>query len=248
LLAVFDHVTIRVADRARSEAFFLEVLEPLGVDQTYSTHAFAEWRDFSLTEADATHPATENVHIGFVAPSREQVDQFWEVGRANGGVDDGAPGPRPQYVEDYYGAFLRDPDGNSVEAVHFDEQRHDATIGHVWLRVADVGAATAFYQTIAPAAGLELRHTSPERATFGTSATRPESFTLVPGDVLSRNVHMAFTGDEDAVRRFHADAMAAGYRSNGQPGERPQYHPGYYAAYVLDPDGNNVEVVDHHRD
>jgi catechol 2,3-dioxygenase-like lactoylglutathione lyase family enzyme len=59
---------------------------------------------------------------------------------------------------------------------------------------------------------------------------------------------MAFPGDEDAVRRFHADATTAGYRSHGQPGERPQYHPGYYAAYVLDPDGNNIEVVDHHRD
>jgi catechol 2,3-dioxygenase-like lactoylglutathione lyase family enzyme len=47
--------------------------------------------------------------------------------------------------------------------------------------------------------------------------------------------------------RFHADATAAGYRSNGQPGERPRYHDGYYAAFVLDPDGNNIEVVDHHR-
>ena len=43
-------------------------------------------------------------------------------------------------------------------------------------------------------------------------------------------------------------AIAAGYRSNGEPGERPRYHPGYYAAYVLDPDGNNIEVVDHHRE
>jgi hypothetical protein len=49
------------------------------------------------------------------------------------------------------------------------------------------------------------------------------------------------------VRRFHADATAAGYRSNGEPGERARYHDGYYAAYVLDPDGNNIEVVNHHR-
>ena len=49
------------------------------------------------------------------------------------------------------------------------------------------------------------------------------------------------------VRRFHADATRAGYRSNGEPGERPRYHAGYYAAFVLDPDGNNIEVVDHHR-
>jgi hypothetical protein len=49
------------------------------------------------------------------------------------------------------------------------------------------------------------------------------------------------------VRRFHEVATAAGYRSEGAPGERRRYHPGYYAAYVLDPDGNNVEVVNHHR-
>jgi pimeloyl-ACP methyl ester carboxylesterase len=49
------------------------------------------------------------------------------------------------------------------------------------------------------------------------------------------------------VRRFHADATRAGYRSNGEAGERPRYHPGYYAAYALDPDGNNIEVVNHHN-
>jgi catechol 2,3-dioxygenase-like lactoylglutathione lyase family enzyme len=63
----------------------------------------------------------------------------------------------------------------------------------------------------------------------------------------TQNVHVAFSGDDDDVRRFHADATASGYRSNGEPGERPQYHEGYYSAYVLDPDGNNIEVVDHHR-
>jgi hypothetical protein len=49
------------------------------------------------------------------------------------------------------------------------------------------------------------------------------------------------------VRRFHADAIAAGYQSNGEPGERPDYHDGYYAAFMLDPDGNNIEVVNHNR-
>ena len=59
---------------------------------------------------------------------------------------------------------------------------------------------------------------------------------------------MAFPTDDDGdVRRFHEAATAAGYRNNGPPGERPRYHPGYYAAYVLDPDGNSVEVVNHHR-
>jgi catechol 2,3-dioxygenase-like lactoylglutathione lyase family enzyme len=245
---VFDHVTIRVTDREASEELYTTVLTPLGIDLSYSTGAFAEWRDFSLTAADDAHPVTRNLHVGFVAPSREQVEEFWEAGRAAGATEDGAPGPRTQYRDDYYGAFLRDPDGNSIEAVHHGDLRREGIIDHLWLRVADVAAAAAFYEAIAPAAGFVRRHASPERTTFGApEGAHGGSFSLVAGDVLTENVHIAFPGDEDAVRRFHAVATAAGYRSNGEPGERPQYHPGYYAAYVLDPDGHNIEVVDHHR-
>jgi hypothetical protein len=71
LVGVFDHVTIRVADRAVSEELYTAVLTPLGIDLSYSTRSFAEWREFSLTQTDAEHPVTRNLHIGFVAPSRE---------------------------------------------------------------------------------------------------------------------------------------------------------------------------------
>jgi predicted lactoylglutathione lyase len=61
-------------------------------------------------------------------------------------------------------------------------------------------------------------------------------------------VHLAFkAADRDTVDEFHRVALAAGYRDNGAPGERPQYHPGYYGAFVLDPDGHNVEAVYHER-
>jgi catechol 2,3-dioxygenase-like lactoylglutathione lyase family enzyme len=60
-------------------------------------------------------------------------------------------------------------------------------------------------------------------------------------------VHIAFASENAAVDRFHAELVAAGHCDNGQPGERARYHPGYYAAYVLDPDGNNIEVVNHNR-
>jgi catechol 2,3-dioxygenase-like lactoylglutathione lyase family enzyme len=242
---VFDHVTIRVADRAVSEPFYEAVLRTLGVETTYSVGAFAEWRDFSLAQADAGHPVTQGLHLAFVAPSREQVDAFWTAGTEAGHPDDGPPGPRTQYREDYYGAFVRDPDGNSVEAVHHGALRHDGVLDHLWLRVADVAASTAFYDAVGAEAGFAARHRSPERATFAGDSG---SFTLVPGTAPSQNVHLAFPSDEDAaIRRFHERAVAAGHRSHGVPGERPQYHPGYYAAYVLDPDGNNVELVNHHR-
>jgi len=66
----------------------------------------------------------------------------------------------------------------------------------------------------------------------------------VAGDP-TEGLHVAFRGTRSDVHAFHEAATAAGYRDNGAPGERPAYHPGYYAAFVLDPDGNNIEVVSH---
>ena len=242
---VFDHVTIRVSDRAASEQFYETVLTPLGIEPTYRTGAFTEWRDFSLTESDAEHGVTRGLHIGFVAPSREQVDDFWQSGTRAGHADDGPPGPRPEYTPEYYGAFLRDPDSNSVEAVVHENLRADGVVDHVWLRVADLAAATRFYQTIAPVSGYALNHADEGASHF--HGRTGGSLTLVPGEP-TRDVHLAFGTNDDAdVQRFHELATAAGHPSHGRPGERPQYHPGYYAAYVLDPDGNNIELVNHHR-
>jgi catechol 2,3-dioxygenase-like lactoylglutathione lyase family enzyme len=241
---MFDHVTIRVADRAASERFYAAVLITLGVETSYRTNVFTEWRDFSLAEADAASPVTRRLHVGFVAPSREQVDEFWRVGTEAGHPSDGPPGPRPQYSSDYYGAFLLDPDGNSVEAVHDAGLRRGGIVDHLWIRVRDVGESKRFYTTIAPHAAFDLGKETDERVQFrGWSGT----LSLVAGPP-SENVHLAFGTDHDgAVQAFHQAATEAGFRSNGAPGERARYHPGYYAAYVLDPDGNNVELVNHHR-
>ena len=241
---MFDHVTIRVADRAASERFYDTALTPLGIDRTYSTPLFSEWGNFLLTGGSEGNPPTRRLHVAFVAPSREQVDDFWRTGTEAGYADAGRPGPRPEYRDDYYGAFLLDPDGNSAEAVHHDAVRRDGVIDHLWIRVADVATARRFYETIAPYAGLSVTDDRPDRVQFAGGSG---SFSLVPG-TPTENLHLAFPTDDDAdVQRFHEAATTAGYPTNGPPGERPQYHPGYYAAYVLDPDGNNIEVVNHHR-
>lgn len=241
---MFDHVTIRVRDREASERFYNAVLAQLGIDQTYQLRTFSEWQDFSLAGAEAGDPVTRRLHVGFVAPSREQVAAFWRAGLDAGYTDAGAPGPRPEYLPDYYGAFLADPDGNSIEAVHHGDLRRDGVIDHLWVRVNDLSASRRFYATIAPAAGLSMTREHPDRITLeGTSG----SLSLVAGEPTAE-LHLAFgTGEDAAVDAFHAAATAGGFRSNGAPGERPQYHRGYYAAYVLDPDGNNVELVNHHR-
>jgi catechol 2,3-dioxygenase-like lactoylglutathione lyase family enzyme len=143
---MFDHVTIRVADRTASERFYDKALTPLGIDRTYQTGRFSEWQEFQLTGADDTSPVTRRLHVGFVAPSREQVTEFWRAGTEAGYADDGRPGPRPEYRSDYYGAFLLDPDGNSAEAVHHAGLRRGGIIDHLWIRVAAVAAAKRFYQ------------------------------------------------------------------------------------------------------
>jgi catechol 2,3-dioxygenase-like lactoylglutathione lyase family enzyme len=240
---VFDHVTIRVTDRDASDRFYTTVLRPLGLEPSFSEMG-PEWDEFSLTGTDAEHPPTRHLHIGFAARTREDVDAFWRAGIAAGYESDGDPGPRPQYREDYYGAFLLDPDGNSAEAVH-----HAATPGrcvdHVWLRVDDKDASRDFYALVAQHAGFELK--DPQHVQF---VGERGSFSLVSDDRPRTNhVHLAFPApDEATVDAFHAALTHAGYADNGPPGERPQYHPGYYGAFVLDPDGHNVELVHHRRE
>src|SRR3954451_9855602 len=240
-----DHVGIRVSGRSASERFYRTVLEAIGIAPSHAGEEYTEWEDFAIGPATDARPVTRRLHIGFAAPSRDAVDAFHAAGIAAGYRDDGAPALRPEYGPDYYGGFLLDPDGNSAEAVHHDDVGPPGHVDHLWIRVADVAAARAFYLTIAPYAGLRPGTDEPERAQFTGAGG---SFSLVAGDEPTEHVHIAFPApDLTTVEAFHRAAIEAGYADNGAPGERPQYHPGYHGAFVLDPDGNNVEVVFHDR-
>src|SRR3954447_888810 len=114
---MFDHVTIRVSDRAASVRFYETVLSSIGIAETASNDMGREWEDFSLTQGD--NPTT-GLHVGFCAWSHEDVDRFWQTGVDAGYESDGEPGMRPEYGDTYYGGFLLDPDGNSVEACFND--------------------------------------------------------------------------------------------------------------------------------
>jgi catechol 2,3-dioxygenase-like lactoylglutathione lyase family enzyme len=241
---LLDHVTIRVSDRAESDLFYETVLATVGIEQSGRSDHYTIWgRQFSLAHADGDHAVTRGLHVGFAAPSREHIDEFWRAGTAAGYEDDGEPGVRPQYSEDYYGAFLRDPDGNSAEAVHHGNTA-GRVIDHLWIRVADLGAARNFYERVAPFGGFRVNSVLPDRVQFAGSEG---TVSCVAGEPTT-NVHLAFEADDDAtVDAFHRTLTDAGFRDNGAPGERAIYHPGYYSAFVLDPDGNNVEVVNHNR-
>jgi catechol 2,3-dioxygenase-like lactoylglutathione lyase family enzyme len=114
-------------------------------------------------------------------------------------------------------------------------------IDHVTIRVSDLEASKAFYSCVLAPLGLEPN----------ADETFPEwgDFSIAPDDKpVAQNVHIAFPAkSREEVDAFYRAAMDAGYRDNGPPGERPIYHKGYYGAFVLDPDGNNVEAVFHDR-
>jgi catechol 2,3-dioxygenase-like lactoylglutathione lyase family enzyme len=237
---VFDHVEIHVADLAASRAFYGEALGLPTFDGE-----LVEWGDFGIVAVDEEHPLTRRLHVAFGAESRDDVDAWWNRMTEAGYESDGEPGPRPEYSESYYGAFVLDPDGNSVESVHHDTSRA-GELDHLWLRTGDVEAAKRFYELVAPVVAITVRHDEPSHLHMRFGDGRG-SFSFVEGEA-TENVHLAFgVPDFDAVVQFHEAALAAGYRDNGAPGERPRYHPGYYGAFVFDADGHNVEAVFHDR-
>jgi catechol 2,3-dioxygenase-like lactoylglutathione lyase family enzyme len=240
---VFDHVAIRVRDFDASGDFYrLALGEPRFDDGEF----FTAWGNFIIVRTSDERPVAQRLHMGFGARDRAGVDSWWERMTSAGYQNDGDPGVRPWYHESYYGAFVRDPDGNSVEYVHHHTANPEASvIDHLWLRTPSVESAKRFYETIASTVGVRLVHDTPERVRFTDGVG---SFSFVQGDEPTENVHLAFgVGNRSAVEEFHRIATSAGYPDNGPPGERPEYHPGYYAAFVLDPDGHNVEAVFHDR-
>jgi catechol 2,3-dioxygenase-like lactoylglutathione lyase family enzyme len=117
-------------------------------------------------------------------------------------------------------------------------------IDHVTIRVSDFDASKRFYTTVLEplGRGLDWEDSDVRFAEWGDFSIAHD------GKPLSRDLHVAFAArSRSEVDAFHRTALEAGYRDNGAPDERPQYHPGYYAAYVFDPDGNNVEAVFHDR-
>ena len=116
-------------------------------------------------------------------------------------------------------------------------------IDHLKLHVSDPNASRAFYeQALTPLGYRVLMEPAP--GVLGMGKDFPD-FWLAPGPATPP-VHVAFrAASREEVDAFHAAALAAGGTDNGAPGLRPQYHPGYYGAFALDPDGNNVEAVHH---
>lgn len=125
-------------------------------------------------------------------------------------------------------------------------------LDHISIIVSDFARSKRFYEAVLHPLGYRLMTELPEAAGFGVSDGEGKSgdpggdFWIARGKPVPPLVHVAFNAaSSDAVDAFHAAALAAGGRDNGAPGLRPQYHARYYAAFVFDPDGYNIEAVCH---
>lgn len=111
---LIDHIHIRTADLKASQRFYAALLDVLGIEYMSNDEFFAAdelWIDHGETPS--------RIHLAFQTADRAMVDRWYEAGLKAGGRDNGAPGER-NYHPGYYGAFLLDPDGNNIEAVHHD--------------------------------------------------------------------------------------------------------------------------------
>jgi catechol 2,3-dioxygenase-like lactoylglutathione lyase family enzyme len=122
-------------------------------------------------------------------------------------------------------------------------------LDHVGFEVSDLVRSKAFYEGALEPLGIGLMMEFEGAAGFGKETEHgPKPFFWIGsrGRAAVSGAHVAFGArDAELVDAFHAAALAAGGTDNGAPGLRPIYHPGYYGAFVLDPDGNNVEAVCH---
>jgi catechol 2,3-dioxygenase-like lactoylglutathione lyase family enzyme len=118
-------------------------------------------------------------------------------------------------------------------------------IDHVGVKTSDQAASRRFYEKALAPLGYEVLMEFEEGEVVGMGVAGKPDFWFSSGDA-SAPIHVAFSApDRAAVDAFHAAALAAGGKDNGAPGLRPEYHAGYYGAFVFDPDGNNVEAVFH---
>ncbi|MEH6578623.1 MAG: VOC family protein [Amphritea sp.] len=129
-IAAFSHITLGTNDYERSATFYAAVLSPLGFSRVPKPEGkppvFAkngEMPHLYLYKLFDGRPATwgNGTHVAFLAATRDEVDDFYKQALAHGGLDEGAPGLRLDYGSNYYAAYVRDPDGNKLQAVCYSD-------------------------------------------------------------------------------------------------------------------------------
>ena len=263
---MFSHFTLGTNDLGRAESFYTSLMVTLGQSLIDSS---AEYGYLMYGPDDNRFPHlficrpfdrlpaswSNGFHIAFNVPDTETVDRFHAAALAAGGIDEGAPGLRPDYAPDYYGAYVRDPDGNKLQAVCYKKGRRVGPTGdilsHITVGSADLARERAFYEAVlAPLGIVELPEESdPESSGYGIAGFElPVLYVHPPFDgrpaTWGNGTHVAFAApSRQAVDQFHAAALAQGGTCEGPPGPRPHYSANYYGAYVRDHVGNKLQAV-----
>ena len=236
---VLDHVDIRVSDRDASQRFYETVLTVLGRTEHVDDDEYIDWGDFSIVSDG--QPVARHLHIAFYAPSHELVDAFHRAGVEAGYTDEARPARGR--------STARTTTARSCAT-------RTATASKRCTRARSARPARSTICGSAPVTSRPIRRfylatgqeIGVDEADHVQIVTGNASISYVLGEPATEHVHIAFGVDtNEAVDAFHRAAIDAGYTDNGAPGERAAYHPGYYGAFVLDPDGHNIEAVNHNR-
>jgi len=262
---MFSHFTLGSNDLERSAVFYRALLAPLATTDQELRADVGMLRItpdgnekpslFVVTPFDDL-PATwsNGFHLAFAANSTDAVDACYAAGLSAGGTDDGAPGIRAEYQPGYYAAYLRDPDGNKLQAVCYTDRLSETSgnfFSHTTVGFADAKRERKFYYEVLAPLGIELSGEDPDTGELAFSQpgkTFPVFYVVQPFNqrppTWGNGTHVAFKAEStDAVDAFHAAALANGGTCEGPPGLRPQYAPGYYGAYVRDAVGNKLQAV-----
>lgn len=263
---MFSHFTLGTNDLPRAEDFYSALMATLGQTLVDSSSEYG-YLMFAPPERRHPHlficrpfnnlPATwsNGYHIAFNTPDARTVDLFHETALGKGGYDEGQPGLRPQYAKDYYGAYVRDPDGNKLQAVCYTGGRRAASSGdiisHITIGHTDIERERTFYLAVLGTLGItELPEEGDAMsAGFGLAGFQlPVVYVQPTFDgrpaTWGNGTHTAFAApSRNSVDRFHAAALAHGGTCDGPPGLRPHYSEHYYGAYVRDAVGNKLQAV-----
>lgn len=267
---MLSHFTLGSNNLTRAQQFYTPVMAVLGQSLLESSDEYC-YRHYGLSFDSYPHlfvclpinelPATwsNGFHIAFHAQTTTAVDAFHAAAIANGGSDDGPPGLRTHYNDDYYAAYVRDPDGNKLQAVHYQNGRDPGHTGdvvsHITLGVHEFERDRAFYSDILGEIGYVERpdqsgtHDGSQDTAFGfEDGDLPLVYIQSPFDgrpaTWGNGIHTAFHApSRHAVDRFHALALQHGGVCEGPPGLRPHYSANYYGAYVRDLVGNKLQAV-----
>ena len=254
-----DHASVGVADLAASMRFYDAALAPLGARRRFRDGDYVAWGTGAVNGHFAVsrrpYPMPQNAaHTCFAAGSREEVAAFHAAALAAGGTDNGQPGYRPQYSEDYYGAYVLDPDGNHLGVVARLKPESASTprariIDHLSIGTDDLPESSRFYDALLAPLGVRRLRTRPDYVMYGTELHDTTFILAEPDDLAAGTLpqpgfHACFSADSrESASRFHAAGLRAGARDNGAPGHRPDYAIDYWGAFLIDPWGNRIGVV-----